>query len=127
MKIEQEGRMTIRHLCGKGVSNREVARLLGVSEGAVRYHRSRQLDGGVDGRSRQPHLAEGWREAIAHYVASLGQEGPINLATLHEWLVTEHDYPEVGGRCSDTFASNFPAAQACPAPCGDASRRSSSG
>jgi len=32
MKIEREGRMTIRHLCNKGVSNREVARLLGLAK-----------------------------------------------------------------------------------------------
>ena len=32
MKIEREGRMTIRHLCDKGVSNREVARLLGLAK-----------------------------------------------------------------------------------------------
>lgn len=108
MKIEQEGRMTIRHLCDKGVSNREVARLLGVSEGAVRYHRSRQLDGSVDGRSQQPQLAEGWREAIAHYVASLGLEGPINLATLHEWLVAEHDYPGSRRSVQRYFRKQFP-------------------
>lgn len=91
MKIDQEGRMTIKHLCGKGVSNRQVARLLGVSEGSVRYHRQRSS--GIDGRSLQRQLAEGWSEAIAHYISCLGHKGPINLAALHDWLMAEHDYP----------------------------------
>jgi hypothetical protein len=54
MKIDQEGKMTIKHLCSKGVSNRQVARLLCVSEGVVRYHRGREHSGAIDGRSRQP-------------------------------------------------------------------------
>lgn len=49
MKIDQEGRMTIQHLSSKGVSNRQVARMLGVSEGSVRYHRPRNDHSTADG------------------------------------------------------------------------------
>ncbi len=88
MKIDQEARMTIRHLCSKGVSNREVGCLLGVSESSVRYHRNRP-QGAVDGRSKQPQLAQAWSEAIEHYISSIGRDGPLNLAALHEWLIAE--------------------------------------
>jgi hypothetical protein len=67
-----------------------VARLLGVSEGAVRYHLVRMAAGAVDGRGSKPFKVtrvagaiEDWREA---------QAGAINLAALHEWLVSEHGY-----------------------------------
>ena len=67
-KLSVEARMSIKVLTDKGVSNREVARLLGVSEGCVRYHRRRQAAGTVDGRSHQvrrqppfsPPLTLGW-------------------------------------------------------------------
>jgi transposase len=108
MKIDQEGRMTIKYLCQKGVSNRRVARLLGVTEGTVRYHRRRQQEGTIDGRSRQPQLAEGWDAAIAHYIASLGQDGPLNLAALHDWLVEEHKYPGSRRSVQRYYRKHFP-------------------
>jgi len=92
MKIDQEGRMTIKHLADKQVSNRKIARLLGVTEGSVRYHRDRQAKGALDGRSQQPQLAEEWAGDIAHYIASLGDDGPVNLAALHDYLVAERRY-----------------------------------
>jgi transposase len=84
--------MTIQCLSHKGQSNREIARLLAVSEGTVRYHRRRERAGALDGRRRQPFLAEGWAEAIAYYVESLEAEG-WNVAALYDWLVAEQDYP----------------------------------
>jgi IS30 family transposase len=82
MKIDPEARMTIKTLAQKGCSNRETARLLGICEGTVRYHRRRQVEGVEDGRRRQPHRAKAWGEAIAEW---LGQqaERPWNLAALH--------------------------------------------
>jgi transposase len=95
MKVDQEGRMTIKHLTeDKKYSCREVARLLGVNESTVRYHLRRQAAGIVDGRSNQRQLAEDWHEAISHYLASAdGDDAPINLAGLHDYLVCEHGYP----------------------------------
>ncbi len=84
--------MTIKCLSHKGQSNREIARLLQVSEGTVRYHRRRDREGAVDGRRRQRLLAEDWAESIAYYVESLDGAG-WNTAALHDWLVTEKDYP----------------------------------
>ncbi len=90
MKIDREARMAISCLAERGESNRAIARMLGVSEGTVRYHRRRA--GVLDGRSRQAQLASGWSEAIDWYVVTLG-EGPVNMAALYDWLVSEHDYP----------------------------------
>ena len=91
VKLDPEGRVTIKQLAAHGHSGREIARLLGVCESTVRYHLERQAEGAVDGRSQQPRVAAGWSEAIATYVASSGQ-GPANLAALHDWLIEEHGY-----------------------------------
>jgi len=92
MKIDQEARMTIKHLAAKRLSNREIARLLGVAESSVRYHRNRLASGATDGRSEQRQLAEAWSEAIAHFIEAIGADGPVNLAALHDYLVREHGY-----------------------------------
>ena len=91
-KINEEARMTIKTLAQKGVSNRETARLLGVSEGAVRYARRRMRSAAVDGRSLQTGHGDTYAEAIAFWRESHAGEA-INLALLHQWLVIEHDYP----------------------------------
>lgn len=92
MKLDQEARVTIRTLARRGQSQRAIARILGVDEKAVRYHLKRMESGAVDGRSKQHHLAADWSEAITTYVSSMPEDGPVNLAALHEWLVAEHDY-----------------------------------
>jgi transposase len=109
MKVDQEGRMTIKHLAEKQLSRREIARLLGVSEGTVRYHLSRQAEGAVDGRKRQPQLAADWSEQIAYYIAGVVQDdGPLNLAALHDWLVCEHKYPGSLRSVERYFRRHFP-------------------
>jgi transposase len=45
----------------------------------------------VDGRSLQPRAAKPWSEAIASYIAAVG-EGPVNLAALYDWLIEEHGF-----------------------------------
>lgn len=85
--------MTIKALSQRGTSNREMARLLGVSEGAVRYHRRREAAEATDGRGRQAPVAARFRPAIDAWLEATGEETPRNAAALHAWLVTEHDYP----------------------------------
>ncbi len=84
--------MAIKALARRGSSNREVARQLGVTEGTVRYHLRREAEGAVDGRSRQEPESARFREAIDAYLAARGEAAPRNVADLHAWLVTEHDY-----------------------------------
>lgn len=78
-------------LLEQGHSQSAVARLLGVSEGTVRYHRKRMTSGAVDGRSKQGSKAAAFAEAIADW-RSEQPKGRINLALLHEWLRREHGY-----------------------------------
>lgn len=83
--------MTIKTLSEKSVSNREIARLLGITEGAVRYQRARMASGAPDRRSLRTGIADTYAEAIEHW-RSVRVDEAINLAALHEWLVREHDF-----------------------------------
>jgi transposase len=81
--------MTIATLKEKGVPNTEAARMLEVTEGAVRYHLRRAAAGAVDGRSRQTQRATTLAAVIADRMANRCKP---NLADLHELLVAEHGY-----------------------------------
>lgn len=88
-KLGPEARMVIKELEARGTPHVEVARLLNVTEGAVRYHARRQREGAVDGRSKQVSKAAALNGVIAAYV---GSERRPNLAALHEFLVAEHAF-----------------------------------
>jgi transposase len=78
-------------LLKQGHSQSAVGRILGVSEGTVRYHRKRWASGASDGRSNQPLKASKHAEAIEHWRSQQG-DGRVNLAALHDWLCREHGY-----------------------------------
>jgi transposase len=84
--------MTIEVLHERGMSNRAIARQLGVHENAVRYRLQRLASGAVDGRSGKVHAAEPWAEAIAHWMSSSAASRGANGVALYEWLVAEHGY-----------------------------------
>jgi len=90
-RLENEARTAMAVLLRQGHSQSAVARLLGVNEGTVRYHRRRDTAGAVDGRSKQASKAAAVAEAIAHW-RSQHPDGRVNLAALHEWLQREHGY-----------------------------------
>lgn len=90
-RLDTEARMTIKTLAARGATNSHIARLLGVSEGTVRHHLARMQAGALDGRSRQEPKAALVAAAIDHWRQIQG-EGPINLAVLHAWLVSEYGY-----------------------------------
>lgn len=90
-RLENEGRTAMAVLLDQGHSQAAVARLLGVTEGAVRYHRKRQVLGSVDGRSKQDFKAGAYATAISHW-RDQQEGGRINLAALHAWLQREHGY-----------------------------------
>jgi hypothetical protein len=100
--------MTIKALAERGHTNRAIARLLGVHENAVRYHRHRQAVGAVDGRCRQKLLAEDFSAAIAHWIEALDGGGRLNLAALHDWLVAEHAYPGTLRSLQRYFRARYP-------------------
>lgn len=84
--------MTIKTLARKGVSKREIARQLTMTEGNVRYHLARMAAVAVDGRSRQRHRAADCHGAIEVWRSTRDDDKAVNLADLHAWLVAEHDY-----------------------------------
>ena len=107
MKLDRETRMTISVLARNGQGGRAIARMLGVAENTVRYHLQRQANGAIDGRSRQEHKADGCAVAIAHYLESAGA-GPVNLASLHAWLIAEHDFAGSLRGLQRYFRRHFP-------------------
>lgn len=107
-KLDAEARMTIKTLTGRGHSNRAIARLLGVHENAVRYHRQREATGVIDGRARQSHQAAAFEAAITHWLESIDADGPLNLAALHDWLVAEHGYPGSLRSLQRYFRAHYP-------------------
>lgn len=100
--------MTIKTMLAKGVSASAIARLLGVSEGAVRYRARRMRGGAIDRRALQPMKAEAVAGPIAYWRESLG-EAPVNLAALHAWLVREHDYTGSLRSVQRYWVRNYPA------------------
>jgi len=92
-RLSREDRMTIQCLAHHGQANRAVARMLGVTEGTVRYHRGRQAAGATDGRAKQVSRAAAYHAAITDYLVARDEATPSNSAELHAWLVAEHDYP----------------------------------
>jgi transposase len=100
----------------RGSTNSEIARVLGISEGTVRYHAKRIRSNAVDGRTRQAPRAASVAAAIDHW-RSMQANGPINLAELHAWLVAEHGYRGSLRSVQRYWARNY------PAPWGRARRR----
>ena len=86
-----EAREAMAVLLDRGHGKSEVAHLLGVSEGTVRYHEKRMKSGAVDGRSLQQGVSPSHADATAHWRSMQG-DGAINLAELHAWLWREHGY-----------------------------------
>ncbi len=99
--------MTIKKLHAQGVPNTEVARMLGVSEGSVRYHVRRQAQRAEDGRrSAQRSCVADLHEAIVAWLASC--EGRMNLAALHDHLVEEYDFTGSRRAVQRYVARSFP-------------------
>ena len=83
--------MTIEVLRGRGMSNRAIARQLGVHENAVRYRLARLASGAGDRRADKASSVEPFSEAIAHWMGAAASSG-LNGLALYEWLVAEHGY-----------------------------------
>jgi len=96
-KLTGEQIVTIEVLQQRGQSQCQTARILGVSEGAVRYHLRRAREGAADGRRKPSRLEQlGLAEAVAHWWQAQaevpGQGRPPSVQTLHEFLRAEYRY-----------------------------------
>jgi transposase len=89
--------VTIEVLQQRGQSQSQTARILGVSEGAVRYHLRRAREGAADGRQKPSRIEQlGLAEAVAHWWQAqaeiLGKQRPPSVQTLQEFLRAEYGY-----------------------------------
>ncbi len=96
-KLSKEQIVTIEVLHQRGQSQSHTARILGVSEGAVRYHLRRVRVGATDGRRKPSRIEQlGLAEAVAHWwqaqAETLGQERTPSVQLLHEFLRAEHGF-----------------------------------
>lgn len=93
-RLNKDEIMTIRVLKQKGESNCSIARTLGVTEGAVRYHARRAAEDAVDGRANRPMAADSAAAQIAEWMAFYGGgDGRLrDLDVLLGWLRTEHGW-----------------------------------
>ncbi len=67
--------------------------MLGVTEGAVRYHLRRQAEGAKDGRAHKEHLALEYQGAIESWLEAQPEGRGVNLAALHDYLREFFGYP----------------------------------
>lgn len=82
-KLDLESRMTIKTMLAKGVTASAVARLLGVTEGAVRYQARRMQSGAIDRRSLEHD--HGFRGIFWNFQADwLRDRGGVSLEDLDQ-------------------------------------------
>lgn len=60
-----------------------MARILGVTEGTVRYYRARREAGATDGRAKQTLRAAAYHAVIRDYLVARDEVTPSNSAELH--------------------------------------------
>jgi transposase len=98
VKLSPEELVALKILDDKGQSNAQIARSLGVTEGAVRYRLRRQAGQGPDRRRGKARKADPLAEVIDHWIrgglppSEADVPGPINVRALHDFLVAEHQY-----------------------------------
>src|SRR5438128_9882315 len=90
----KERSVTLTSLRENGRSNVQIARILGVTEGTVRYRRRRT--GRRDGRANKVRHAQPLAGAIHDWIAQRSQVGamsrPPSVRALWDWLVLEHGW-----------------------------------
>ena len=96
-KLTREQIVTIEVLQQRGQSQCQTARILDVSEGAVRYHLRRAGEAATDGRQKSSRIEQlGLADAVAHWWRAqteiLHKERPPSVQLLHDFLRAEHGY-----------------------------------
>ncbi len=111
--------MTLQVLKEKGESNREIARKLNVSEGAVRYHLKRKAENATDGRQKKSLIEKlGLDAVIEHWwstqVEILPDGRSPNIKLLWQYLVEEHRFSGSYKSVRKYVRGRFPAAKLRP-------------
>ena len=98
-KLTREEIMVSAKMVRGGTSRRQVARQLGVTEGALRYH-ERKPEGKEDGRKNRPSSVDEYAEVVAGILERLecfrvtGEGRPVQAREVHALL--ERDYGFTG-------------------------------
>jgi len=93
-RLSKEEIVTLQVLDKKEKAKTEIASLLGVTEGTVRYHLKRMESGATDGRANKEFKAEAFSELIEAWLeVGKGEKRPVNVRDLYEHLVEQHGYP----------------------------------
>lgn len=80
----------IMKLSGVGYSNSEIARKLGVTEGAIRYRIKRRTSGEPDGRTSKPSNLDAFREWIGAWIGDYEESRRRPTLRLLEQMLREH-------------------------------------
>lgn len=92
-RLRREEIVTLMVLTEKGASNTEIAKLLGVTEGTVRYHRTKHVGGQQHISNAKIYKAEAVAEVIEHWMADREHSRrPANIKDLFEHLAMEYGY-----------------------------------
>jgi transposase len=91
-RLRGEEVVTIQVLAEKGAKNTEIARVMGVTEGTVRYHVKHKDE--PDGRKDKSFLAESCADAIEAWFQANKESSarPVNVKDLYEHLVETNGY-----------------------------------
>lgn len=96
-RLSKDQIVTIQVLTQTGESRSSIARRLGVTEGAVRYHLRRTAEQAQDGRAKPSRIEQdGLEAAVRHWWATATEDLPEgrrpNVERLHAWLRAEHGF-----------------------------------
>lgn len=96
-KLSEDEVVTLQVLKEKGETNRAIARRLGVTEGAVRYHLRRRAAGARDGRRKVSLIDRLGLAGVVEHWWKTQQEAlpagrPPNVQALWAFLVEEYHY-----------------------------------
>ena len=118
-KLTRQQVVTIQVLHQRGQPATQTARLLGVPEGTVRYHRRRARDGAADGRKKPSQVeqtmhccrsasdvAPGHAKSVFTYVAVFGQ--PLVMAvSVFNWSAASPTHATLSGRSASMPTSSY--------------------
>lgn len=118
-KLGKDEIVALQVLKQKGESNREIAKRLDVSEGAVRYHLRRQAEKAPDGRKKTCLIVQLELEAVVEHwwstqIELLPEGRSPNVKLLWQLLVEEHGYSGSYKSVRKYVRATFPAPKLRP-------------
>jgi transposase len=92
-KLKERELMCADVLQENGISNREIARKLGVDESTIRYRSKHRQDRIVDGLNRQASVCDPYKKMIEKWMSDQSNvDRPESIRSLYEELVIHHDF-----------------------------------